>query len=238
MKRACKAESEPVRKAEMTGSLPGLALFDLDDTLIDRAGAFRIWAAAFVAERALGGEREVEWLEQADRDGLSPRAAEFFEQVRLRFALTEPVNDLMAAYRNNYPKCIQPPPEETLAGLNELKTRGWRIGIVSNGPPTQQAKIVAAGLAKIVDGWAISEVVGSEKPERAIFQAAADACGCTLDGGWVVGDDGRADIAGAAASGLRSIWISHGRHWDTDDYRPDAIMETVAEAIGHILAAS
>lgn len=221
----------------MTTSPPRLALFDLDNTLIDRAGAFRIWASAFISERTLGGQPEIEWLEEADSDGLTPRF-EFFAQVSSRYALPEPVEDLVAAYRHDYPRCVQPPPEETRAALRDLRERGWKIGIVSNGSRSQQTKIATAGLAEAVDGWAISEVVGSRKPEPAIFHAAASACGCTLEGAWVIGDSARADIAGATACGLSSIWISRGREWMEEGYRPDAIAETIAEAVAHILARS
>lgn len=214
-----------------------LALFDLDNTLIDRTGAFRDWASSFVANRGLGGLQEIEWLEEADKDGLTPRA-EFFAEVRLRYALAESVEVLVAAYRTGYPLCVQPPADETRAALQELRARGWKVAIVSNGSHSQQAKIAAAGLSAVVDGWAISEVVGSRKPEPAIFRAAAVACGCTLDGAWMVGDSALADIAGAAACGLRSIWISRGRDWPEADYKPDAIADTVAGAVALILAQS
>lgn len=69
-----------------------LALFDLDNTLIDRAGAFRQWASKFTADRALG-QKEVEWLERVDDDGFAPRN-EFFEEVRQRYELAESVDDL------------------------------------------------------------------------------------------------------------------------------------------------
>jgi HAD superfamily hydrolase (TIGR01509 family) len=211
------------------------ALFDLDNTLIDRAGAFGDWARAFVAERALGGQKEIEWLEEADDDGLAPRA-DFFAEVRSRYALAESVDDLVAAYRIEYPRCVQPPPDDTRAALQELRTRGWTIGIVTNGSHAQQAKIAAAGLTAMVDGWAISEVVGSRKPERAIFQAAAEACGCALDDAWMVGDSVGADIGGAVACGLRSVWISRGRTWTEAEYEPDAVADTIADAVSQILA--
>jgi putative hydrolase of the HAD superfamily len=212
-----------------------LALFDLDNTLIDRAAAFRAWAAGFVAERNLGGEDELAWLEQADGDGLTPRGA-FFAAVCARYGVPDRIGDLVRSYRAQYPQCVRPPDTPTTAALAELRRRGWRIGIVSNGAPSQLAKIEVAGLADAVDGWAISELVGSRKPERAIFEAAAAACGCALDGGWVVGDSADADIAGAAACGLRSVWISRGRRWQRDDFAPDAVTETVADAVAHVLA--
>jgi HAD superfamily hydrolase (TIGR01549 family) len=212
---------------------PSLALFDLDNTLVDRAGAFRTWARAFVESRGLGDD-ELGWLERADGDGLLPRAA-LFEQVRARYRLDDPVNELVAAYRKEYPRCFEPVGRETLAALGELRKRGWKIGIVSNGSPTQEAKIDAAGLREAVDGCAISEVVGARKPEPEIFHAAAELCGCVLDGAWVIGDSARADIAGAVACGLRSIWISRGRRWEVADYRPDRIADSVPEAVRYLL---
>lgn len=213
-----------------------LVLFDLDNTLIDRAGAFRAWACAFAEQHGLPAG-EAEWMERADADGLASRTS-LFEQARSRFGLGESVDDLIAAYRREYPGFVQPPAGETLTALRTLRGLDWRIGIVSNGAPTQEAKIVAAGLADIVDGWAISEVVGVRKPDPGIFEAAAAACGCTLEGGWLVGDSATADIAGALACGLRSVWISRGRNWEASDYRPDATSASVAEAVTQILASS
>ena len=49
-----------------------LLLVDLDNTLIDRAGAFERWAQGFVAARG-GDAGDAAWLVAADRDGLEPR---------------------------------------------------------------------------------------------------------------------------------------------------------------------
>jgi FMN phosphatase YigB (HAD superfamily) len=49
-----------------------LLLVDLDNTLIDRAGAFERWARAFVSARR-GDAGDAAWLVTADRDGLEPR---------------------------------------------------------------------------------------------------------------------------------------------------------------------
>jgi putative hydrolase of the HAD superfamily len=45
-----------------------LLLVDLDNTLIDRAGAFARWARQFVSARH-GAAVDVQWLIDADRDG-------------------------------------------------------------------------------------------------------------------------------------------------------------------------
>jgi putative hydrolase of the HAD superfamily len=205
----------------------------LDNTLVDRAEGFRLWAQRFVAERSLD-LAELPWLEAADGDGFKPRA-EFFAEVSERYAISEPIADLVAAYRIDYPQCIPAPSEETRAALLGLRTLGWKIGIVTNGSPTQEAKITGTGLDQLVDGWVISEVVGVRKPEPAIFRTAAEICGCPLRGGWLVGDSAEADIAGAAASELSSAWISRGRTWTEPAYSPTLIAGSVAEAVSAIL---
>ena len=49
-----------------------LLLVDLDNTLIDRAGAFDRWARAFTAAHGRDA-RDAEWLVTADRDGFEAR---------------------------------------------------------------------------------------------------------------------------------------------------------------------
>lgn len=222
------------REVLPAGVTPAVVLFDLDNTLIDRVAAFRSWASAFVVEHGLGGEVATLVLEQVDRDGFLPRA-DFFEDVRAHFGLTTPIATLLRDYGTRYPQCVTPPPPATFAALQMLRDRGWRVGVVTNGAPTQATKFAAAKLTEILDGWVISEVVGLRKPDPGIFAAAARACGATLDGGWMVGDSPEADIAGAVNCGLRSIWIRRGRDWPVDAFRPDAIVDTIPEAVAHLL---
>jgi FMN phosphatase YigB (HAD superfamily) len=176
----------------------------------------------------------VETLEELDGDGFVPRTA-FFAAVCERYGLDDDVGALVAGYRASYPENVRPVDAETGAALAELRAGGWRIGIATNGEPSQRRKIELAGLDGLVDGWAISSLVGARKPEPAHFLAAADACACALDGGWMVGDNPEADVGGAVACGLRSAWIARGRDWQLDAFRPDVAVATVAEAVELIL---
>jgi putative hydrolase of the HAD superfamily len=212
-----------------------LILFDLDNTLIDRASGFTTWARSFASGRSLGGAPEVEWLERLDNDGLTPRT-DFFAAARQRYRLRDSVDELVAAYRIEYPRCMPPLPEETRSALRTLRAAGWKIGIATNGAPSQESKITACGLGELVDGWAISEVVGARKPDRAHFAAAATSCGAELTGAWMVGDSAAADIAGAAACGLSTAWIARGRTWADSTYEPDVVAASIAEAVVAILA--
>jgi FMN phosphatase YigB (HAD superfamily) len=216
-----------------TGEQRRLVLFDLDNTLIDRAGGFAIWARAFADGHGLG-EPEVEWLELLDNDGLT-RRPDFFRAARERYALQDPVETLVKQYREDYPRCVPPLPGETRSALADLRVAGWRIGIASNGAPSQETKILATGLDTLVDGWAISGVVGIRKPDIGLFQAAADACHGRLRDAWMVGDSAEADIAGASTSGMSSVWISRGRAWRDATYSPTLVAASVAEAASEIL---
>ncbi|MFD2762551.1 hypothetical protein [Micromonospora eburnea] len=81
-----------------------LALFDLDDTLVNRGEAFRRWAAEFCRERGLPAAA-VAWLVATDRDGCVPRDW-FFGEVRDRFGLATSVDRLWADYRRRMPELV------------------------------------------------------------------------------------------------------------------------------------
>ncbi|MGV9381712.1 HAD family hydrolase [Nonomuraea sp. NPDC003707] len=186
-----------------------LALFDLDNTLIDRLAAFELWAAEFAAGRGLG-ERAAAWMVATDADGSLPMDA-FFGLVRERFGLAEPADELWAAYRARLPHLVRCP-GEVLDGLDRLRAAGWAVGIATNGmADNQTGKIERTGLATRVDGWAISGAEGVRKPDIRLFEIAARRCGASLEsGGWVIGDDPEKDVEGGRRAGLRTIWIDRG----------------------------
>ncbi|MEV4356243.1 HAD family hydrolase [Nonomuraea sp. NPDC049625] len=186
-----------------------LALFDLDNTLIDRLAAFELWAAEFAAGRGLG-EGAAAWMVATDADGSLPMDA-FFGLVREHFRLAEPADELWAAYRARLPHLVRCP-SEVLDGLDRLRAAGWAVGIATNGmADNQTGKIERTGLATRVDGWAISGAEGVRKPDVRLFEIAARRCGASLEsGGWVIGDDPEKDVEGGRRAGLRTIWIDRG----------------------------
>ncbi|WP_346434025.1 HAD family hydrolase [Nonomuraea composti] len=205
------------------------ALFDLDRTLIDLEHAFLRWAEEFAEHHRLKPE-DVAWLVSLDQ-GVHPHREVFFNEVRAHFALAESVEELWAGYRKRMPYLVQCYPG-VLSGLGELRTAGWRVGIVTNGMADNQlGKLRRTGLAEVVDGYAVSGVEGVRKPDARLFQIAAQRCGASLaEGGWMVGDNLVADIAGGQAAGLRGIWVDRGT-WPGHDHRADHVVADAAEAI-------
>ncbi|MEH1099549.1 HAD family hydrolase [Micromonospora sp. CPCC 205561] len=221
-----------------------LALFDLDNTLVQRDQAFAAWAQEFAAAHDLDTGWAT-WLIAADarHDG---RMHTFFGLVRDRFALTAPADELWRQYRHRMPQLVSCSAED-LAGLARLRRRNWKIGIVTNGMTDDQlGKIRNTGLDRHVDAWCISHDVGIRKPDPLIFQLAAHRCGVTGGGGWMVGDSLTLDIAGGVRAGLRTIWIRDPRpvrqHATNEPellsrLAPDATVTSVAEAVDVLIAA-
>jgi HAD superfamily hydrolase (TIGR01549 family) len=213
-----------------------LAIFDLDNTLIDRAASVRRWAAEFVERHRLDLD-EAAWLIEADGDGFVPRP-EFIGAMRERYGLDQSLPRLLADYRERIVSLIDLDPAVPEA-LRRLRGQGWRIAIGTNGATDQQlAKIRRVGLDDHVDAVAVSEEVGAAKPDRRLFEVAAQRCGARLaDGGWMVGDCPLRDIAGGQAVGLATIWLHRGRAWDESTPGPDAVVDDVAGSVAVIAAA-
>ncbi|ASO21042.1 putative hydrolase of the HAD superfamily [Actinoalloteichus hoggarensis] len=207
----------------------GLALFDLDNTLVDRVQAFHRWAREFSAAHALGAHA-VGLLLAIDDDGRLP-LDRFFETVRDRFGLAATADDLYADFRRDYPghaSC----PREVLAGLTALRAAGWRVGVVTNGPTAlQDAVLDGTGLTAVLDGWVVSEAAGVRKPDPEIFALAARRCGTDLTDSWMTGDHPDGDVMGGMSSGARTIWVRRDRAWPERLPPPAYQVDTVLEAL-------
>ncbi len=95
--------------------------------------------------------------------------------------------------------------------VRELKKRGYRLALVADGPAgTFINNLTPHGIYNHFDAYAISELVGCEKPDARIFRHALDALGIEAqDYGRVimVGNYLARDIKGANALGLISVWL-------------------------------
>ena len=128
--------------------------------------------------------------------------------------------------------------------LARLADGGRSLAILSNWP-------LAATIDRYVDarGWrrwlravVISQRVGVIKPHLAIFAAARSALGDPAPAAILhVGDDWAADVAGAAAAGWRTAWVS-GRPADTPlptsdrppSIRADLELDSIADLDRHL----
>ena len=218
-----------------------LLLLDLDNTLIDRAGAFAQWARLFAGEVGARagwepGSPEVreaaDWIVAADRGGYRPKP-ELAAAVIERFGLDLTVDRLAERIVYEFVEFVHPYPgvPERLA---RFSAEGTTLVIVTNGPVEQQSrKLRRTGVDAHVSAVVISEGFGAKKPHPSIFGEAMRRGGGTPADTWMAGDDVTADIEGARALDIRTAWIGHGRAWP-HAWRPSIAAETPVEALDAI----
>jgi putative hydrolase of the HAD superfamily len=207
-----------------------LLLVDLDNTLVDRAGAFERWAREFAA-----GHGDAEWLVEADRDGLESRER-LAAMIGERFGLDAGGEaGVLAELRGGLVRQLVSDAAVTRA-LRDARAAGWVPFVVTNGTVEQQErKLRHTGLDRDVAGWVISEGAGLRKPDPAIFQLAAARAGLPLDGAWMIGDSAEADIVGAGHAGLPGIWLHRGRPWPVETGQPAHVADSFPRAVDILL---
>ena len=190
-----------------------LILLDLDNTLVDRAGAFRRWAELFAGE--LDRPEEAAFIVDEDRNGHTPRpvlAAALAERFDLDTSpsATSALIDRMLYEHVDFVEVYDGLAEH----LDLLAEEGVRLAILSNGPVEQQGrKLRRTGIDRQMVDTVISEGVGFKKPDERIFRLAIARAGGDTATTWMVGDDPVNDVAGGLAAGLRTGWVGHGTRW-------------------------
>lgn len=92
--------------------------------------------------------------------------------------------------------------------LQELKSRGLPLYVVSNWDILLEKVLWDLGWMEFFEAVVVSAVVGSEKPEGGIFEEALRASGVTDPSRAVhVGNDPVSDVRGARASGLDAVLV-------------------------------
>ncbi len=119
------------------------------------------------------------------------RAAELLGHVRERFVDGSRVWSLFG---------------DTLEALTLTAASGWRNVVVSNHVPELPRLVEQLGLSPHLEAIFSSATTGYEKPHSEAFRIALRASG-EPERCWMVGDNPRADVAGAEAIGIPAVLI-------------------------------
>lgn len=161
---------------------------------LDAADLDRRFARAWKRHRPESYAKS-EWatLVDATFDGLTPEppSRTFFEDLYDRFTGT----DCWRVF------------DDVLPTLIALRTRGFKLGLVSNWDERLRPLLVALELAPCFDACLISCEVRSAKPDGMIFAAAAEALDLKAREILHVGDSDREDAGGALMAGMQSLLI-------------------------------
>ncbi|HEX5437793.1 MAG TPA: HAD family hydrolase [Gemmatimonadaceae bacterium] len=210
-------------------------LFDLDDTLINRAATVDQFLVAHcdrvgLAACATAYSRRFHELDAngyADRDDLFTQlAAEFPGPTRevLRRDFEEHV----------WRACVVVPGGREV--LDACRAAGHRVGVVTNGSAeSQHAKLANAGLLALLDAVVISGVDGVAKPAREAFHLAASRLGIAPSGCVFVGDNPHTDVEGARRAGLTAAWFRGRLPWPSELPAPVHVITTLG-AVPELLA--
>ena len=198
--------------AAKSAEQPRAILFDFDNTLQDRQIAFLLCLQDFI-RALLPSLCEDEILKYAD---ILLNTAEFgfvpykkvFEKAAEVLPLTEPL-DFDAAYA--FLKIAYPLHTTLFADavntLLELKRRGYRIGMLTNGVSRiQNCKVDMSGLRPMMDYVMVSGDEHLQKPDPEPFYRLAYRLGVHPSECVYVGDNPVNDIEGALSAGMKAVF--------------------------------
>lgn len=211
----------------MFSGAPGIAVFDLDGTLVDSLEDIRLSA---------NGVRERHGLPPLSRGAVAPLiglpAAELFRSDAGALLVDDIPNVVMefrallaevtGAHTEVFP-CVQ----KLLSGLRE---RGWHTAVATN-KPTALAQLVLErmNLLDLFDG-----VHGADglppKPDPAVVRSAI---GSTRWGAVIMVGDTTMDISAGRAAGAHTIAVASGSHGRRllEMEQPDLVVESLCELV-------
>ena len=123
--------------------------------------------------------------------------------------------------------------------LDFLRAEHYRVCLVADGELESFDNVYAAsGKRDVFEGWVISEAVGVQKPDAAVFDAAFRAMQLSNEDKRrviMIGNHLRKDIAGANRYGIRSLWMRwsprYEQNMDQPDWRPTYTAENPREVM-------
>lgn len=129
------------------------------------------------------------------------------------------VNDCFLNYRDHVP-------ESSYSILEQLIQSGYKLGIITNRTQPIDEELRQLRLAEYFPTVVVSGLVGSMKPEAAIFHYALEQIQARPEQAVYIGDNYYADVVGARSAGLYPILV------DPDQLFPEAecpVIDSIAD---------
>ncbi|KZE63964.1 L-2-haloalkanoic acid dehalogenase [Fictibacillus phosphorivorans] len=207
-------------------------LFDLDGTLLDRDTSVkkfvedqhtRLSSVLSHIPKKIFAEKFIE-LEQNGyvwKDKVYQKLADELAVRRM------PPGELLEDYLTHFKHHCTPFPN-LVNMLDELKKKGLRLGLVTNGYGVfQNDTIKALEIKEYFDTILISEMEGLSKPDPLLFERAAERLNVKTEECMFVGDHPKNDVEAAKNTGMLAVWKT-SPYWDeaeAADYRINDLEE-------------
>ena len=119
--------------------------------------------------------------------------------------------------------------EDAVPALDEIRSRGLKIGLLSNSSRSLEEFVDHHGLR--ADAVLTSGAHGKTKPHESIFRAVLELLDVPAAEAAMVGDTLHEDIEGALAVGMRAVLVDReGRHPEVEDRLED--LRGLPQALG------
>lgn len=217
------------------------ALFDLDDTLVDRNRAYdEVYRVLYDRHEAIHGQSS--WEEAlAFFWSLSPNNATelraSFVEIQKRWpGVTGDPESHHRFYFEQMIEILKPVPG-AMEFVEWMNASGLNWGVVTNGGDYQHQKVEATGLNGNVPFVLASELFGVNKPAPEVFMEAVrllDVPDIHTEEILFVGDNPYTDITGAHGVGMKTAWVRMGREYPDDAPLPDFIVDRIDELKVHL----
>lgn len=211
--------------ADMTAPRQTVIVFDLDDTLFQEtdyvASAYRAIARLLAAQHGFDSGRLLKVMTEADNA---------FDALYTEIRGVRNVKWMLDIYRTHFPDITLATDTET--ALTALRSKGYVMGILTEGRPTTQLnKIKALGLNRFMTlqpGISEPRERGGSGKDFALYTQGLDAKRFVS-----VGDNPAKDFAQPRSLGWTTIALrDHGRNIHPQDFgicRPDHVIDSLAE---------
>jgi putative hydrolase of the HAD superfamily len=125
--------------------------------------------------------------------------------------------------------------DHTKSALKKLHGK-YKLGIVSNFaiPECVDKLLEKHGLHRFFDVVVVSGAVNKRKPSPEIFQKALEAIGVSAENAVFVGDTADADIIGAKAAGMKTIFIERRAQKEAEQACPNQTIKSLGELLAAV----
>ncbi len=132
--------------------------------------------------------------------------------------IEDPTGDRAAYLSHGFGRTgVWQPYPEAAEVCRQLKARGLRLGVVSNGSITVEDLLSQVGLLSFFEVVIASQSLAIQKPDPRIFQTALRRLGVDAGRALYVGDLYEVDVLGARGAGLNAVLIDRqGGNGDLD----------------------
>ena len=194
-------------------------VFDLDHTLFDRYATQKLCMKGFCehfdVSEGMTDEKAAELVEYADMHFNHLGWNKIFEYlVNKKLFKTVPSFESYCSFLLEKFKHFAVPYEFTKPMLNELRKKGLKLGIITNGrSEIQRSKIKLLGFEELFDEIIVSEEVGAEKPDTKPFIVMAERLGINPQNLIYVGDFPINDVEASRKAGYTPVWVMTMKLW-------------------------